>query len=167
MGHRSRQTVVNFQTGFKLVSANHLVEAKVSSRRGNIGRRLQGTSRATISQLSLTSAQCVIACISDFQFIGTAARRLGLTAISNPRLGMLASLDHSIYFYPLPRDFDPSAPLLHVIEAVVVDTEPGRGVVRGRIYTDKGELIAVTMQEGVVRAGGRPKTNMQADRAKL
>ena len=90
--------------------------------------------------------------MSDFQFIGTAARRIGLSALSTPRLGMLASLDHSVYFYPFPADSDQSRPLLHVMEAVVVDVGPGRGVVRGRIYTEAGHLIAVTMQEGVVRA---------------
>ncbi|ORX38404.1 thioesterase-like superfamily-domain-containing protein [Kockovaella imperatae] len=105
------------------------------------------------TKVSLEEHKCIIACISDFQFIGAAARRIGLTAISKPPLGMLTSLDHTIYFYPFPKNLDPSAPLLHVIEAIIVDVQPGRGVVQGRIYTETGELIAVTIQEGVVRAG--------------
>lgn len=35
----------------------------------------------------------------SFSFIGTAARACGLGATSTPRLGMLASLDHTLHFY--------------------------------------------------------------------
>jgi acyl-CoA thioesterase 8 len=101
--------------------------------------------------------QAMIAYISDFQFIGTASRAVGLTRVSAPRLGMLASLDHSTHFYPLPPNFDPSSPILHVMEGVVVDVASGRGVVRGLIYTEDGVLIATTLQEGVVRADTRGK----------
>lgn len=43
--------------------------------------------------------KCVIAYASDFSFIGTAARACGLSSGTNPKLGMLASLDHTIHFY--------------------------------------------------------------------
>jgi hypothetical protein len=56
---------------------------------------------------------------------------------------------------------DKSAPLLHVMEAVSVDVGAGRGLVRGLVYTEKGVLIAMTSQEGVIRAdfgeGIRPR----------
>jgi acyl-CoA thioesterase 8 len=94
----------------------------------------------------------MIAYMSDFQYIGVASRSVGLTRISKPRLGMLASLDHSTHFYPIPADFDPSSPILHVMEAAIVDVPAGRGVVRGLIYTQNGVLLATTSQEGVVRA---------------
>lgn len=97
----------------------------------------------------------MIAYMSDFQFIGTTARSIGLNQNSNPRLGMLASLDHVIHFYPFPHTFDPSAPFLHVMEAQAANLSSGRGIARGRIYTPDGHLIAVTGQEGVVRAGGQ------------
>ncbi|OCF32742.1 acyl-CoA thioesterase II [Kwoniella heveanensis BCC8398] len=96
--------------------------------------------------------KAMIAYMTDFQFIGTASRSVGLHQGSTPRLGMLASLDHTIHFYPLPDDFDPSAPLLHVMESQAVDVASGRGVVQGRVYTSQGVLVAVTSQEGVVRA---------------
>lgn len=99
----------------------------------------------------------MIAYISDFQFIGVASRAVGLTRVSAPRLGMLASLDHSTHFYPLPPNFDPSSPMLHVMEGVITDVASGRGVVRGLIYTQDGVLIATTLQEGVVRADTRGK----------
>jgi acyl-CoA thioesterase 8 len=94
----------------------------------------------------------MIAYMTDFQFIGTASRALGLTRSSKPRLGMLASLDHAVHYYPIPSDFDPRQPLLHIMESPVADVVPGRGVVRGLVYTQQGKLLAVTHQEGVVRA---------------
>lgn len=90
--------------------------------------------------------------MTDFQFIGTAARAVGLSGTSRPRLGMMASIDHTTHYYPLPEDFDPEAPLLHVMEAVEVDVGAGRGFVRGEVFTQKGQLIATTSQEGVCRA---------------
>ncbi|WWC71433.1 acyl-CoA thioesterase II [Kwoniella pini CBS 10737] len=98
------------------------------------------------------TVKAMIAYMTDFQFIGTASRSVGLHQSSSPRIGMLASLDHSIHFYPFPDDFDPSAPLLHVMESQSVNVGSGRGVVQGSVYTQEGILIAVTAQEGVVRA---------------
>lgn len=65
-----------------------------------------------------------------------------------------ASLDHSCHFYS--DNVDTSKWLLHVISSQRVGE--GRGVVDGRFYTLEGELIAVTHQEGVVRAA-RPSGN--------
>lgn len=90
--------------------------------------------------------------MTDFQFIGTAAQSVGLTWTSQPRLGMLASLDHTTHFYPFPEDFSPGEPLLHVMQSVAADVGSGRGLVRGALYTAKGRLIGTTLQEGVVRA---------------
>lgn len=50
-------------------------------------------------QCRADARRCILAYASDLQFIGTAARALGLSARSNPRLAMMASLDHSIWFY--------------------------------------------------------------------
>lgn len=106
-------------------------------------------------RLNEETVKAMIAYMSDFQFIGTTARSVGLNQNSNPRLGMLASLDHAIHFYPFPDTFDPSAPLLHVMEAQAANLSSGRGIARGRIYTPDGHLIAATGQEGVVRAEGK------------
>lgn len=43
--------------------------------------------------------KCVIAYASDLSFIGTAAAAAGLGGRTVPSLGMLASLDHALYFY--------------------------------------------------------------------
>lgn len=94
----------------------------------------------------------MIAYITDLQFIGTAAQSVGLTWTSSPRLGMLASLDHTTHFYPLPDDFKPGDPMLHVMESVAADVAAGRGLVRGVLYDKNGRLLAATSQEGVVRA---------------
>jgi hypothetical protein len=42
--------------------------------------------------------------------------------------------------------------MLHVMEAGITDVTTGRGYVRGLLYAEDGTLIAVTSQEGVVRA---------------
>lgn len=90
--------------------------------------------------------------MTDFQFIGVTARSLGLTRSSTPKLSMLASLDHNIHFYPLPADFNIADPLLYVVDCPVSDIAASRGLARGLLYTHKGQLVAVTHQEGVVRA---------------
>lgn len=94
----------------------------------------------------------MLAYMTDFQFIGTAAQSVGLTWTSQPRLGMLASLDHSTHFYPFPEGFTPGEPVLHVMQSVAADVGSGRGLVRGALYTREGRLVGATLQEGVVRA---------------
>ncbi|KAL7422429.1 hypothetical protein Q5752_003077 [Cryptotrichosporon argae] len=96
--------------------------------------------------------QAMFAYMTDFMFVGTAARALGLTWTSAPRIGMLASLDHTTHFPPLPTPFDPAQPLLHVMETVTASTAAGRGTVRGLLFTQRGALVCATLQEGVVRA---------------
>lgn len=61
---------------------------------------------------------------------------------------MMVSLDHQIAWYS--DSYDTSAWLLHVMD--VQRAGSGRAVVHGRLYTREGELVAVTSQEGVVRA---------------
>lgn len=61
------------------------------------------------------------------QFIGTAARAAGLGAFTKPRLGMLASLDHSMYFYD--EGMDASEWLLFTMSSPALGH--GRGLVSG------------------------------------
>ncbi|KAF8710743.1 Acyl-CoA thioesterase, partial [Rhizoctonia solani] len=110
--------------------------------------------------------KCVLAYMSDLNFIGVAARSTGLhSGVAPPnRLGMISSLDHTIWYYD--HDFDCKKWLLFV--TVSPRTGLGRGVVHGRVYTQKGTLIAVVTQEGVVRADLAPrkhssKTTMDED----
>ncbi|GAA5841669.1 hypothetical protein JCM9279_000725 [Rhodotorula babjevae] len=92
--------------------------------------------------------KCVLAYASDLNFIGTAARATGLGSSTKPRLGMLASLDHSMYFYDCTVDAHDW--LLYYMNSPV--TSNGRGLVNGRIYKRDGTLAVVCTQEGVVRA---------------
>jgi len=92
--------------------------------------------------------KCILAYLSDLNFIGTAARTLGLTRTKGPKQqSMGSSLDHSIYYYS--NDFDCSEWLLYVMSSPV--SGDGRGVSLGRIYSHTGTLIAVISQEGLVR----------------
>jgi acyl-CoA thioesterase 8 len=111
----------------------------------------------------------MIGYMTDFQFIGTAARSVGLTSASSPRLGMLATLDHTTHYYPFPESFDPRRPMLHVMEAAMTDVNSGRGIVRGLLYTEDGVLISVTSQEGVVRPYIKKKEPeaVEGEKAKL
>jgi acyl-CoA thioesterase II len=87
----------------------------------------------------------IIAYASDSAFINTAARANGFS-YNSQSIGMMASLDHSMWFHkPARADewllYDMHSPR----------TNNGRGVAFGRIYTRDGILIATTAQEGVIR----------------
>ncbi|KAK2462055.1 hypothetical protein APHAL10511_006518 [Amanita phalloides] len=97
--------------------------------------------------------KCILSYLSDINFIPTVARTMGLkrTGDGHRSLAMMSTLDHSIYFYD--GDFHCGDWLLYVMESPRAGS--GRGVVHGRLYTQKGILVAVTSQEGVVRAAIR------------
>ncbi|WVQ84692.1 acyl-CoA thioesterase II [Cryptococcus sp. DSM 104549] len=107
-------------------------------------------------------AKIMLAFISDYQLAATASRAAGLNTNSTPALNMLASIDHSIHFYPFPANYDPRRPVLHVKEAQYAHIGGGRGIARGRIYTEDGHLLALTAQEGIMRAQrpGEPRRRM-------
>ncbi|GAA6020362.1 hypothetical protein JCM8202_000039 [Rhodotorula sphaerocarpa] len=104
-------------------------------------------SRASVRQ-DPDFQKCVLAYASDLNFIGTAARATGLGSNTSPRLGMLASLDHSMYFYDNSVDAH-DWNLFYMNSSI---TRHGRGLVHGRIYKRDGTLAVVCTQEGVVRA---------------
>jgi len=97
--------------------------------------------------------KCILSYISDLYFISSASRIMGLKRSGKgpDSLSMSSTLDHSIYFYN--DDFDCGDWLLYVISSPRAGS--GRGVVHGRMYTRDGTLVAVTSQEGVVRANIR------------
>lgn len=102
--------------------------------------------------LTPNEIRAMIGYVTDTQAIATAGRTIGLSADSDPKLGMVATIDHTIHYYPFPDNYDGTQPLLHVLEAHIVDLKVGRGYLTGRVYTEDGVLIATTSQEGVVRA---------------
>ncbi len=98
----------------------------------------------------------LLAYISDFNFLAVALQPHGVSWLS-PGIRM-ASLDHAIWFH---RPFRLDEWLLHVVESP--SASGARGMVRGRVYTEDGTLVATTTQEGVIRMsqwreGGSPKS---------
>jgi len=88
--------------------------------------------------------QCVLAYASDFTLLDTALIAHG-RFVFDPRL-MLASLDHAIWFH---RRFRADDWLLYAQDSP--SSGAGRAFCRGTLFTRKGELVASTAQEGLVR----------------
>jgi len=104
--------------------------------------------------------KCILSYLSDLYFISAAAKILGLRrgGRGENAQSMVSTLDHTIWFYN--DDFHCGDWLLYVMDSP--RTGSGRGVVHGRIYTRDGKLVAVTSQEGVVRADVRePQVSKQ------
>ncbi|KAF5375155.1 hypothetical protein D9758_000473 [Tetrapyrgos nigripes] len=97
--------------------------------------------------------KCILSYLSDLQFIGTASRSLGLKRYSRgpDSLAMSSTIDHTVWFYN--DTFDCGDWLLYVMFSP--RTGSGRGIVHGQLFTRQGTLVAITSQEGVIRAGIR------------
>jgi acyl-CoA thioesterase-2 len=87
---------------------------------------------------------CMLAYCSDFQFLTTSLMPHGAT-LWDPSL-QIASVDHAMWFH---RPFRIDEWLLYSTESP--SASGGRGLVKGQIFNQKGELVASTMQEGVIR----------------
>lgn len=81
----------------------------------------------------------------------------GNSGPGRPQIGMMVSLDHSIYFH------EPGA--IKADEWMFVEMESpwagnGRGVVTSRVFSRDGVLLATCMQEGVVRLKEEEKAKL-------
>ncbi|MEZ4462454.1 MAG: acyl-CoA thioesterase II [bacterium] len=86
----------------------------------------------------------MMAYASDFNFLSTSMFPHGVTWLTP---GMqVASLDHAMWFH---RPFRMDEWLLHVVESP--SASGGRGLSRGRFFTQDGRLVATTAQEGLIR----------------
>ncbi len=86
----------------------------------------------------------LLAYASDHAFVTTALLPHGVTWLS---AGMqVASLDHVMWFH---RPFRCDEWLLHVMDSP--NASGARGLVRGRVFTQSGLLVASTAQEGLMR----------------
>jgi acyl-CoA thioesterase II len=86
----------------------------------------------------------LLAYASDHGFIGTALLPHGVTWWTP---GMqIASVDHVMWFH---RPFRVDEWLLHVMDSPAA--HGARGLVRGRVFTRDGQLVASTAQEGLIR----------------
>lgn len=86
----------------------------------------------------------LLAYASDFGFVTTAMRPHQKSWIA-PDM-QVASLDHAMWFH---RPFRADEWLLHVVESP--SASGARGLVRGRFFSASGDLVASTMQEGLMR----------------
>ena len=86
----------------------------------------------------------MLAYTSDFLFLPTALYPHGLSHWQ-PNL-QIATIDHAMWFHR-PFRFDDW--LLYVMDSP--SASGGRGLVKGQIFNRQGQLVASTMQEGVIR----------------
>ncbi len=86
---------------------------------------------------------CVLTYISDLTLLGVT---VGPHLDSHERPGMMASLDHAMWFL---RPFRADEWLLYDQETA--SATGGRGLARGRVWTSDGVLAASVVQEGVIR----------------
>ncbi|OED43936.1 acyl-CoA thioesterase II [Endozoicomonas sp. (ex Bugula neritina AB1)] len=89
----------------------------------------------------------LLAYASDFQFLPTSLFPYGAFAFQ--RKVQVASLDHAMWFH---RPFRMDEWLLHSVESPTASG--ARGLVRGQIFNQAGDLVASTMQEGLIRDRG-------------
>ena len=87
---------------------------------------------------------CVLTYASDMTLLDTSILPHGLGAMDD-RL-MMASLDHTMWFH---RPFRADEWLLYVQDTP--SASGGRGIARGLIYTQDGDLAVSVVQEGLIR----------------
>ncbi|NQY87228.1 MAG: acyl-CoA thioesterase II [Colwellia sp.] len=92
----------------------------------------------------LRNHSCMLAYASDFHFLPTALLPHGASHLL-PNF-QIATVDHAMWFHR-PFRFDDW--LLYCMDSPSASN--GRGLVRGQIFNRQGELVASTMQEGVIR----------------
>ena len=91
--------------------------------------------------------QVMLAYASDYHFLTTALHPHGVSIRDNNL--RMATIDHSMWFHH-PFDFDDW--LLYCAESPF--SGGARGLVRGQFFNRKGQLVASTMQEGLMRKIG-------------
>ncbi|MEC6795904.1 acyl-CoA thioesterase II [Photobacterium sp. S4TG1] len=92
----------------------------------------------------LSIHQYMLAYASDWGFLTTSLHPHGVTLFS-PNM-QVATIDHSMWFH---RPFKVDEWLLYVIDSP--SASGSRGIVRGEIYNQQGQLVASAVQEGLIR----------------
>lgn len=100
-------------------------------------------SRDTLTS-QLTLHQAALAYASDYHFLSTSLQPHGI-AVTNKSLRM-ATIDHAMWFH---RPVNMNEWLLYAMDSPF--SGGARGLVRGQIFSQSGELVASTMQEGLMR----------------
>lgn len=95
-------------------------------------------------QQNVALHQAALAYASDYHFLSTALQAHPIT-FSDKRL-RIATIDHAMWFHK-PFDFNQ----WHVYSTVSPFTGNSRGLVQGQFFNENKELVASTMQEGMIR----------------
>ncbi len=88
--------------------------------------------------------QCILGWISDYRLLATCI--LPHDFAHDKKRVQVASLDHALWFH---RDFRVDEWIYHHMDSPVASD--ARGLNFGRFYNQQGELIATSMQEGLIR----------------
>jgi acyl-CoA thioesterase-2 len=87
---------------------------------------------------------CLMTYVSDLTLLDTVLRRQGISWADGHISG--ASLDHAMWFH---RPFRADRWLLYDQESPAA--AGARGLARGQVFTDQGELVVSVVQEGLIR----------------
>jgi acyl-CoA thioesterase-2 len=104
--------------------------------------------------------QNLLAYVSDYELLGTSTLPHGLP-FGDGRV-IMASLDHALWFH---REFRIDRWLLYTMQSP--NASGARGLAYGHFFTENGELVASTAQEGLVRVVDEPKTNRSDPRLQV
>ncbi len=96
--------------------------------------------------------QNLLAYVSDYELLGTSTLPHGLP-FGRGKV-MMASLDHALWFH---RDFRIDEWLLYAMDSP--NAAGARGFARGQLFTEAGQLVASTAQEGLVRVLDEPRAD--------
>ena len=88
--------------------------------------------------------QAALAYASDYHFLSTSLQPHGI-AVTDKSL-RIATIDHAMWFH---RPVNMNEWLLYAMESPFSGN--ARGIVKGQLFNQQGELIASTMQEGLMR----------------
>lgn len=88
--------------------------------------------------------QCVLAYLSDWSLLDTASRPHAVSFMQDNV--QVASLDHAMWFH---RPLELNQWLLYAIDSP--SASHARGFARGNIFSASGDLLASTVQEGLIR----------------
>jgi len=100
--------------------------------------------------------QNLMAYVSDFELLTTATLPHALP-FTRGRI-LLASLDHALWFH---REFRIDEWLLYSMESP--NASGARGYARGQFFTQEGELVASTTQEGLIRVVDPDRRKKRSD----
>lgn len=104
--------------------------------------------------------QNLLAYVSDYELLGTSTLPHGLPFGRGKVI--MASLDHALWFH---RDVRIDRWLLYSMDSP--NASGARGLARGQLFTEDGQLVASTAQEGLVRVIEKERINRSDPRLQV